>query len=498
MRNDTKSRTGIRRWLARAGVAALVAIGPASCDSGILEVTDPDIILDANSPRGALALRNGVFLRLSQAVDGIQGPDAFFVFTGLMADEWRSGDTFVQRNNQDQRVFQPDNTFNAGPYRSLNRVRVEGERAIRGLRTFWPDSTATIGAMFALGAYVEVLMAENYCNGTPLSNIDGSTLIFGNPMTNSDMLGVAIPTADSALAQAGIQVARADVQIAQADSGLANPTPADTARWRAQRVDGVRKRNDALQVQNLAAVVKGRALVNLGQFTAAAAAVASVPTTFKFQAFHSATTSTNQVWALNNSARRYTIPNGREGGVGIDFVTPNDPRLPRQIGGAVVFDNSVPMTLVRQSLYGQYDAIPIATGIEARLIEAEAQLQPGGTPATWLNIINTLRTDASLYPPIGSGFTTPRGGNLTALADPVADTARQNVHFRERAFWMFSTGHRLGDMRRLLRQYGRTEAEVYPNGAFVKGGSYGDATMMPVPFDEYNNPNFTGCIDRNP
>ena len=63
---------------------------------------------------------------------------------------------------------------------------------------------------------------------------------------------------------------------------------------------------------------------------------------------------------------------------------------------------------------------------------------------------------------------------------------------------MFSTGHRLGDMRRLLRQYGRTEAQVYPNGSFVKGGNYGDATMMPVPFDETNNFNYHQCLDRNP
>ncbi len=455
-----------RRILVRLAVAAVAIPFLQACGTDILKVTDPDIILEANSPAGALALRNGVFLRLSQAVNGTQGPDALFVFSGLMADEWRSGDTFVQRNNQDQRVFQPDNTFNSGPSRSLNRIRVEGERAMAGLRTYLPDSTAAVASLFALRAYSEVLMGELYCNGTPLSRIEGSTIVFGEPLTNDSVLSLAIADADSAIAQAALAPAR--------DSLVAT-------RW-----------------TRLASIIKGRALVDRGQFAAAAAAVATVPTTFRVSAYHSVNSTTNQVWALNNSARRYTLTNAREGGVGIDFVTPNDPRLPRTVGGAQVFDNSVPMTLVRQAVYGQYDSIPIATGIEARLIEAEAQLQPAGNRGTWLSIINTLRTNTALYPPIGTGLTATRGANLTALADPPTDSARVDVHFNERAFWMFSTGHRLGDMRRLLRQYGRTEAQVYPNGAFVKGGTYGDAIQMPVPFDEQNNPGFTGCIDRNP
>ncbi len=75
--------------------------------------------------------------------------------------------------------------------------------------------------------------------------------------------------------------------------------------------------------------------------------------------------------------------------------------------------------------------------------------------------------------------------------------------FHERAFWMFSTGHRLGDMRRLVRGttaggYGRADSTVYPTGAWFKGGNYGDAIQMALPVEELNNPNFHGCADRNP
>jgi len=459
-----------RRWstqLGFAAVAALLALPLQGCDTGVLGVNDPDIVLDANSPAAARALRNGVFLRLSQAVNGIQGPDALFVFTGLLTDEYRSGDTFVQRNNQDQRIFQPDNTFNAGPNRSLNRIRTEAERAIVAFRRYLPDSTSALASMFAMTAYAEVLMGEFYCNGTPLSGIVGTTIVFGDPLTNDSVLSLAVSHADSALAQLALSPTFDSVAV---------------RRW-----------------DRLARIVKARALLDRGQFAAAAATVpaSAVPTTYKFYAHHSLTSTTNQVWALNNSARRYTLTSGAEGGVGIDFVTANDRRLPRRIGGASVFDNSVPMTLVRQAIYGQFDSIPIASGIEARLIEAEALLRIGDNP-NWLIAINALRTNTALYPAIGTGLTAgvTLGANLTALADSGARNV--DVHFRERAFWMFSTGHRLGDMRRLLRQYGRLESQVYPNGAYVKGGSYGDALQMPVPFDETNNPNFTQCLDRNP
>ncbi|HEU6453310.1 MAG TPA: hypothetical protein VFT57_17970, partial [Gemmatimonadaceae bacterium] len=71
--------------------------------------------------------------------------------------------------------------------------------------------------------------------------------------------------------------------------------------------------------------------------------------------------------------------------------------------------------------------------------------------------------------------------------------------FHERAFWLFSTGHRLGDLRRLVRQYDRAPDTVFPNGAFLEGGSYGSDMNFPVPESEKNNPNDTAgaCIDRN-
>jgi hypothetical protein len=454
------------RYKSLAFLVLLMGVPLAGCND-ILSVTDPDIIIEANSASAALALKNGVLLRLAQALNGVQGPDAFFVYSGLVTDEWRSGDTFVQRNNQDQRIWEPTNTFNADPYRRLNRVRIEGQAAIKALRQYLPDSLSLVARILALKAYVETLIAENYCNGTPLSELDGTAIVYGQPLSNDSVLALAIQNADSALAQAA----------------LAPPGDSIQAR-RATR---------------LARVVKGRALVDRGQFAAAAAAVAGVPDTFRYQITHSVNANTNQIFALNNSARRYTMVD-TEGVVGLNFISANDPRLPRATGTNpstdLIFDSAFPLFVTRQGIWSSTGSVSIVTGIEARLIEAEALLQASNT-AGWLAAINALRTNTALYPTALTGFT--RGPNLTAIADTFAsNTSRMKTNFRERAFWMFSTGHRLGDMRRMVRQYAYPADSIYPRGSYYKGGTFGTALMLPVPFEEVNNPNFTACTNLDP
>src|SRR5690606_38236609 len=83
--------------------------------------------------------------------------------------------------------------------------------------------------------------------------------------------------------------------------------------------------------------------------------------------------------------------------------------------------------------------IVLASGIEARLIEAEAALQAQDY-ATWLGKLNHLRQTA---------HTTikPATDPLPALSDPGqdgngTDAPRVDLLFRERAFWLFLTGHR--------------------------------------------------------
>ena len=75
--------------------------------------------------------------------------------------------------------------------------------------------------------------------------------------------------------------------------------------------------------------------------------------------------------------------------------------------------------------------------------------------------------------------------------------AATDLFFREKAFWQFGRGQRLGDLRRLIRQYGRTEDNTFPEDGFHKTPfKFGDDVNMPVPDAEKTNPNFKGCIDR--
>jgi hypothetical protein len=60
----------------------------------------------------------------------------------------------------------------------------------------------------------------------------------------------------------------------------------------------------------------------------------------------------------------------------------------------------------------------------------------------------------------------------------------------------------LGDLRRLIRVYGRDAETVFPTGDYLRGGvvvgTYGPDVNLPIPIEEQNNPDAqNGCIDRN-
>jgi hypothetical protein len=112
-----------------------------------------------------------------------------------------------------------------------------------------------------------------------------------------------------------------------------------------------------------------------------------------------------------------------------------------------------------------------------------------------------------VYILVKPGYTQPgsagSGGvpGLSELTDPDPSAplgptpARVDLLFRERAFWLYLTGHRQGDLRRLIRQYNRDPEDVYPSGLYpVLGNFYGTDVVAPVPSTEtLSNPQYTGC-----
>jgi hypothetical protein len=304
--------------------------------------------------------------------------------------------------------------------------------------------------MFAMIGYSEVQMGENYCNGIPFSEVSEGELVYGDPVS-----------VDSAFKRA----------VASADSALLFITGTGGA-----------------DVANLARIVKGRALLNLNRPAEAATAVAAVPSTFAYKVYHSDQTTTNQIWSLN-SAKRYVVGD-LEGRNGLPFRTANDPRLPTTSGG-LSFDTNTPF--IAQNVYGQFDPVSVATGVEARLIEAEAALRAGDN-VTWLAKLNAARATRTT-PPL-----------LPPLTDPGNQAARENLTFYERGFWFWGLGHRLGDLRRLIRHYGRAPESTFPTGTYHKGGNYGTDYNIPISFEETNNPKVgelfdstnDTCLNRTP
>jgi hypothetical protein len=358
-----------------------------------------------------------------------------------------------------------------GVFRNLHQARRAAERAALALETIsaTPATDTRIAETYSLAGYTYIAFGENYCSGVPVSEaeLDG-TLTFGDPLTTTELFNRAIERFDKAL-----------------------EFPANAT------------------VTNLAKIGKARAQLNLNQPAAAAATVAGIPTTFSYNLTHTVALGRQQngIFVFINQNERFSVAN-LDGGNGLNFRAANDPRVPwaRVPANDVGFDAATPQ--YDQGKYASETAqSPIATGVEARLIEAEAALRAGDNTA-WLNTLNVLRATSGLTPTVfpanfPAGFSFPA---LTALSDPGTTVGREDLMFRERAFWMYLSGHRLGDLRRLVRQYGRTANAVYPGGGGApyvidgnpKGGVFGNEFNLPVPFDELNNPNFTACIDRNP
>src|SRR2546430_17655165 len=116
----TRSST-IRRVIAAASVACASALASCTRDT-LLGVTDPDVPTASNleSADGAEGLRVGAISRfkLMTALD-----ESSWFYGGLLVDEWKSADTFTQRDETDQRNVTEENSLVTVAYRDIHRAR---------------------------------------------------------------------------------------------------------------------------------------------------------------------------------------------------------------------------------------------------------------------------------------------------------------------------------------------------------------------------------------
>jgi SusD/RagB-like outer membrane lipoprotein len=443
----------LRRTITLMATSAMVFSLAVCSPTEFLAVQDPDIINpeDVESAAGANAVRLGALARLNTATSG---GESLFLLGGLFADEWVNGDSFIARQEIDQRVITLQNTFLTTANRALHRARVAGTQAVQLLEEFSPNAPGWQPAeMELVQAYVLSLISEHYCDGVVLSRVIDGQEEYGTPTTTAAALELA---------------------LGHATAGLAHITGSTANDLRVR---------DALQI------VRGRILLDLNRPADAATSVTGVSTAYRYNVQHSATTTSNNLWSFNASSWRYSVGNN-EGTNGLNFATAGDPRLPVCVGGttgcisrALRDDQSSPLH-VQTVWTARETPVAIISGIEARLIEAEAQLRAGNAEGA-LATLNAARTTVT---------------GLAPLTDAVTDAARVDQLFRERAFWLFGRGHRTGDLRRLIRQYNRPANTVFPTGTWHKGGNYGTDVTIPVPQAELNNPNLPAgqtCINRN-
>lgn len=581
-----------RRGMQRAGYVGMLLL-IAGCkdltrDPGLPAGTpDPAMY---NTAEGAIGLRAAAVSDLNVALP------QYLLDAGLLSDELSdraiSGSTISQAGLSvfdplDQRILPEggnsatDDLDGRRSYALLQNVRGAANVALGALAMYdtadirLPMQRVMRGELYALEAYAEILLAEMFCSGVPLSTLD----------FKQDFTYLPSSSAAQVYTDASTKLDSTLVLAAASDS-----------------------------VVNLARVLKGRAQLEFGNYVAAADDVSSVPTAFQYRLTIGVALEGGHALStlLHGGSDQPGTASDREGINGLPFLSSGDPRAATTVtcqppsAQCPVTPLTMPAKYFSVVTSAGYAPFVVASGIEARLIEAEAALHTNPNSTQWLTILNTLRTTGTAttipaqtlfdtlgvtqcsgaYRTCGSdqdgsgndprwgqpaggfpGYTitatdkipgadmipAPDGDNVqnycfnhsrytpcwndtmvvltlvkpaypqwnagiggvsglapladsgAALTGAAAGAARIAELFHERAYWLFMTGHRQGDLRRLIRQYGsqysqfRSQQQVYPTGLYTipSSGRFGSDVTAPIPTTEYANPNYHGCLDRN-
>src|SRR4051812_38518497 len=266
------------RWAALGLVAGAVTLAACDPKTELLQPQQPGTLTPGDvasaGAAGAEALRIGALGGLQQMVGGgTVNQENVWMMSDLLTDEWKSSDTFLERNETDQRRVQSSNGVWASAYLMAHRARGYARDAIGPLATSVASQPGEQGEMWFVIGFAELQLNQDFCNGVPFSITVNGLAQYQAGVSNKDGFALAITHLDSALA-------------------LSNGT------------DSV-----APRVKNAASIAKAEALVDLGQYAQAAALVASVPTTFQYAETFAQTSQSNEIWSLNasQSSARYAV-----------------------------------------------------------------------------------------------------------------------------------------------------------------------------------------------
>jgi len=444
----------------RAGLVLSILASGVAC-GGLLDVSDPTLVQDKDiaNPAGANARRLDAVVIFNFNVSSLANDVAVFtdeLMVDLPDQRYVSQEPYYtdldRRDSEGWEARYTSTTQYQDPHLGgWDDVITRAGTALPAIRAYAPDSLRGeyLGQLYAIRGYAMLQMAEDICPGFPINDIVDNRPLLGLPLTTDSAISLAMAQADSALKYA----------------------------------------HDSTRFVNLARVVKGRALLDLGRYAEAAAAVTDVPQDFTYT--NAGVQRTNNFYvqqyfwdAVSGNPGIHLAVGERQGGTGEPFVSANDPRVPT-VYEQVRYHS--PDSLYDQLKYRtDSDPFVIASGIEAKLMMAEAALSAGDP--SWFAILNQLRATA-ISPAMSAIATLP-----SVTADQV------DLLYHERAFWLYLTGRRLGDLRRLIRNYGRAANTVFPTGHYpMLGLEYGTGTAIPFIFSsqQHLHPQITsGCTTR--
>src|SRR5262245_58681106 len=408
--NRNRARFAVLACLATTAVAA-------GCDRvkhELLEPQNPGLVDPSavGSPTAALALRVGALGRYKQ----VQSGESIWQYGGTLADEFKNADFEAGRINADMRLTDVSVSWN---YNGVTQSRGFVRDAIAAMQKFNPDSSALIGELYMELAFFEMTLADNYCNGIPLGHTANEVRTNGSPRTIAQVYDSASSHLDTALAlTAGTNAA-------------------------------------SVYINRAARVWKARVMIakDTANLAAAAALLATVPTSFVYDMTFSSVSGSNGMWSLVNSTARisvgdsFDILNGVPNTIknALPFASAKDPRVPVVNGDSaspkVVAEDQVTRPFYVALLFkGQFDPLVLASGIDARLYEAEAKLDANDIPGM-MTILNYLRTDTPR--PVIGVTTIPAMG---ALPTPASKEDAISLLFREKAYWTLGRGARRCDL----------------------------------------------------
>ncbi len=409
--------------------------------------------LTYNNRQGATRVTQGTQNALSSAIT------RYIISSGLLTDELGSTEG---ENNTDMRKGQP---IEAPPHivRSLARLA----RGIVG-QYVSGETSAWQAQLFLYEAYAEILIADGWCSGVPLSTLD----------FEGDWTYKAGSSTDDIYAHAVVLLDSADERA-----------------------------TDSLSLQFAIRVLKARAQLAMGRYADAKQTVQGIDEAFRYEiriAFDGGASRGPTEWKYGEFIASFSISDN-EGRNGLPYRSSNDPRTRAT---PLIYRGRQSFFPVKYLTTGDSSTFTVASGIEATLIRAEAAWHDNAAPQM-LTLLNALRTNGSYTVETtalpGGGERTDTlwqagSGGVAGLRPfaqlPLTPDAQRTLLMSERAAWLFLTGARQGDLRRLVRKYGMDREQVYPTGVYTGPnytGVYGTDMSFGLHHDEFRNPLFTGC-----